>query len=192
MHSQLGCISSFSRSCVTSSLLFGTTLLVALPLSALLCFLNLLGARAFSRGELALQTRFHSPLSYPATYPPRPIFTRYREPTTAEIESGHIASGRSSLVPEPSFYKNSYAMVSANFPLLPTTLLDRPILMLIFLLLFFAYACRHSSPIRPHIKLSSISLSSNRLSPSACSCSSSSLSFLLSFSSYLRPLRCVR
>ncbi|KAJ7466900.1 hypothetical protein FB451DRAFT_1259464 [Mycena latifolia] len=72
----------------------GTTLLMALPLGALLCFFNLLGVRTFSRGELALQTKFHGPLAYPAPYPPRPIFARMREPT----------------VPETSFYKNTYAM----------------------------------------------------------------------------------
>ncbi|KAJ7354433.1 hypothetical protein DFH08DRAFT_738490 [Mycena albidolilacea] len=76
----------------------GTTLLVALPLGALLCFFNLLGVRTFSRGELALQTKFHTPLAYPAPYPPRPIFTRTRE----------IAIGGP--VPETSFYKNAYAM----------------------------------------------------------------------------------
>ncbi|KAJ7131609.1 hypothetical protein C8R46DRAFT_1141019 [Mycena filopes] len=77
----------------------GTTLLVALPLGALLCFFNLLGVRTFARGELALQTKFHTPLAYPAPYPPRPIFTRTREVT---------ASGTP--VPETSFYKNTYAM----------------------------------------------------------------------------------
>ncbi|KAJ6594684.1 hypothetical protein B0H19DRAFT_1216128 [Mycena capillaripes] len=77
----------------------GTTLLVALPLGALLCFFNLLGVRAFARGELALQMKFHGPLAYPAPYPPRPIFTRMREPN----ESGYS-------VPETSFYKNAYAM----------------------------------------------------------------------------------
>ncbi|KAJ6526931.1 hypothetical protein DFH09DRAFT_1187159 [Mycena vulgaris] len=74
----------------------GTTLLMALPLGALLCFFNLLGVRTFSRGELALQTKFHSPLAYPAPYPPRPIFTRMRDPTAS--------------IPETSFYKNAYAM----------------------------------------------------------------------------------
>ncbi|KAJ6616632.1 hypothetical protein B0H10DRAFT_1378656 [Mycena sp. CBHHK59/15] len=77
----------------------GTTLLMALPLGALLCFFNLLGARAFSRGELALQTKFHGPLAYPPPYPPRPIFTRMREPTTSGAQ-----------VVETSFYKNAYAM----------------------------------------------------------------------------------
>ncbi|TEB28072.1 hypothetical protein FA13DRAFT_1712104 [Coprinellus micaceus] len=88
----------------------GSVLLIALPLGALLCFLDLLGARAFARGELYLQTTFHSPLSYPPPYPPRPIFTRYREATNQEIESGHLASGRTGLVRERSFYKNTYAM----------------------------------------------------------------------------------
>lgn len=77
----------------------GTTLLMALPLGALLCFFNLLGVRAFSRGELALQTKFHGPLAYSAPYPPRPIFTRMREPTATGVP-----------IPETSFYKNSYAM----------------------------------------------------------------------------------
>ncbi|KAJ3831876.1 hypothetical protein F5878DRAFT_591933 [Lentinula raphanica] len=45
----------------------GTTLLILLPLGAILCFFNLLGARAFSRAELFLQTKFHSPLHYPLT-----------------------------------------------------------------------------------------------------------------------------
>ncbi|KAF7326128.1 hypothetical protein MKEN_00464300 [Mycena kentingensis (nom. inval.)] len=77
----------------------GTTLLVALPIGALLCFCNLLCVRTFSRGELALQTRFHSPLAYPAPHPPRPIFIRMRE-----------SLGTGPTTPEPSFYKNSYAM----------------------------------------------------------------------------------
>ncbi|KAJ7627149.1 hypothetical protein FB45DRAFT_795346 [Roridomyces roridus] len=76
----------------------GTTLLMALPLGALLCFFNLLGARVFARGELALQTKFHTPLAYPMPYPPRPLFTRMRH------DSGGVP------VPEPSFYKNTYAM----------------------------------------------------------------------------------
>ncbi|KAF8321509.1 hypothetical protein F5887DRAFT_1066133 [Amanita rubescens] len=82
----------------------GTTLLMALPLGAVLCFLDLLGARAFARGELALQSSFHSPLAYPPPYPPRPIFTRSRPPTPTELESGLTA------VPEASFYKNTYSM----------------------------------------------------------------------------------
>ncbi|KAJ7057699.1 hypothetical protein C8F01DRAFT_321038 [Mycena amicta] len=78
----------------------GTTLLVALPLGALLCFCNLVGVRTFSRAELALQTKFHTPLAYPPPYPPRPIFIRTRE---------SLGTGGAP-VPEPSFYKNAYAM----------------------------------------------------------------------------------
>ncbi|KIK05224.1 hypothetical protein K443DRAFT_368038 [Laccaria amethystina LaAM-08-1] len=88
----------------------GTTLLMALPLGAVLCFFNLLGARAFARAELALQIRFHTPLSHPPPYPPRPIFTRYRDPTISEIESGRLATTRGGLIRETSFYKNTYAM----------------------------------------------------------------------------------
>ncbi|KAJ7213118.1 hypothetical protein GGX14DRAFT_620258 [Mycena pura] len=80
----------------------GTTLLVALPLGALLCFFNLLGVRTFSRGELALQTKYHTPLAYPAPYPPRPIFIRTREPG--------LETGSGVPVYETSFYKNAYAM----------------------------------------------------------------------------------
>ncbi|KAJ8489453.1 hypothetical protein ONZ45_g13577 [Pleurotus djamor] len=69
--------------------LTGTTLLVALPLGAALCFLDLLGARAFARGELALQTRFHKPLAFPPPHPPRPIFTRFREITLDEAEAAN-------------------------------------------------------------------------------------------------------
>ncbi|KAI0088105.1 hypothetical protein BDY19DRAFT_952061 [Irpex rosettiformis] len=84
--------------------LTGTTTLMALPLGALLCFLDLLGARIFSRGELYLQTTFHGPLAFPPPYPPHPIFTRTRMPTPAEIEDG-IGPRE-----EQSFYRNSYAM----------------------------------------------------------------------------------
>ncbi|KAG2756268.1 hypothetical protein P692DRAFT_20826378 [Suillus brevipes Sb2] len=83
--------------------LTGTTLLIALPLGALLCFLNLLGARAFARGELGLQTTFHGPLAYPPPYPPRPIFQRVRAPRSSDVESG-------SPYHESSFYKNTIAM----------------------------------------------------------------------------------
>ncbi|KAG2135470.1 hypothetical protein DEU56DRAFT_807191 [Suillus clintonianus] len=83
--------------------LTGTTLLITLPLGALLCFLDLLGARAFARGELALQTTFHGPLAYPPPYPPRPIFQRVRPPLSSDVESG-------SPYHESSFYKNTYAM----------------------------------------------------------------------------------
>ncbi|KAG7098100.1 hypothetical protein E1B28_000074 [Marasmius oreades] len=96
--------------------LTGTALLITLPIGALLCFLNAIGARTFARGELYLQTKFHKPSLhlYPALnsdspYPhPYPLFIRLRPPTAAEIESG-LAS-RGDLLPENSFYRNSYAM----------------------------------------------------------------------------------
>ena len=91
-------------------------MLVALPLGAVLCFFNLLGARAFSRGELALQTKFHAPLAHPAPYPPRTLFTRYREPTVDEIESRRVQLSRGGLIREKSFYRNTYAMVSFCIP----------------------------------------------------------------------------
>ncbi|ESK89395.1 hypothetical protein Moror_16196 [Moniliophthora roreri MCA 2997] len=94
--------------------LTGTALLITLPIGALLCFLNALGARIFARGELYLQRTFHGTSSF---YPfsdaassnnPLPIFTRMRPPSAAEIESGYAAYG--DLVPEESFYRNSYFM----------------------------------------------------------------------------------
>ena len=36
-----------------STLQTGTTLMIALPLGTVLCFFDLLGARAFSRGEVS-------------------------------------------------------------------------------------------------------------------------------------------
>ncbi|KAI0769405.1 hypothetical protein BD413DRAFT_604979 [Trametes elegans] len=87
--------------------LVGTCTLMALPLGAVLCFIDLFGARMLARGELALQTTFHGPLAYPIPWPPMPIFTRMRAPTAAQIEAGVPAN---TVVPEGSFYKNSYAM----------------------------------------------------------------------------------
>lgn len=92
----------------------GTTTLIALPLGAILCFLDLLGARAFSRGELYLQTRFHQ--VYLPSYQPRPLFTRLREPPIDDYESGGASCNvgnptRFRRVKEHSFYKNTYAMV---------------------------------------------------------------------------------
>ena len=80
---------------------------MALPLGAVLCFIDLFGARILARGELALQTAFHGPLSYPLPHPPLPIFTRTRPPTPAQIEAGVPASAA---VKETSFYRNAYAM----------------------------------------------------------------------------------
>ncbi|EED79908.1 predicted protein [Postia placenta Mad-698-R] len=82
----------------------GTTTLMALPLGAVLCFCDLIGARALSRGELALQTKFHGPLAYPIPGPPLPIFVRHRAPNAHELEAGL------GTVEERSFYRNTYAM----------------------------------------------------------------------------------
>ncbi|KIY53619.1 hypothetical protein FISHEDRAFT_32936 [Fistulina hepatica ATCC 64428] len=87
--------------------LTGTTLLLALPLGAVFLFVDLIGARAFARGELFLQWYFHRPLAYPPPYPPRPIFSRLREASVTEIEAG---TPPGTLVPERSFYKNTYSM----------------------------------------------------------------------------------
>lgn len=96
---------------------------MALPLGAVLCFLDLLGARVFARGEVGqtirflrtfeltkrvqvgLQTTFHGPLAFNRPQTSLPIFTRMHVPSTAELETG--------LGPmkEPSFYRNAYAMV---------------------------------------------------------------------------------
>jgi len=82
--------------------LTGTTLLVVLPLGALLCFLDLLGARAFSRAELALQSTFHGPL-VSAPYPPRPIFYRLQD---VRFDAESAASQEY----DNSFYRNAYVM----------------------------------------------------------------------------------
>lgn len=82
--------------------LAGTTLLVVLPLGALLCFLDLLGARAFSRAELALQSTFHGPLAS-VPYPPRPVFYRLQG-VSFDVES------ETPVRSENSFYRNAYAM----------------------------------------------------------------------------------
>ncbi|KAI0297938.1 hypothetical protein BC826DRAFT_1090770 [Russula brevipes] len=84
--------------------LLGTILLVALPLGAVLCFFDLLGARALARGEVALQSSFHGPLAYPLEGHVYPIFTRFRVLTPEEVEAG--------LAPrhERSFYRNSFSM----------------------------------------------------------------------------------
>ncbi|KAI0270733.1 hypothetical protein BC834DRAFT_922582 [Gloeopeniophorella convolvens] len=86
--------------------LLGTILLVALPLGAVLCFFDLLGARTLARGEVALQSTFHGPLAHPLDGHVYPIFTRFRAPTPDEAEAGLTASHHH----ERSFYRNSYSM----------------------------------------------------------------------------------
>ncbi|KAI6121803.1 hypothetical protein EDD16DRAFT_1537495 [Pisolithus croceorrhizus] len=86
--------------------LTGTTLIITLPIGAVLCFLDLLGARAFAKGELALQTKFHGPLAYSPPYPPWPIFQRTRIPPPSEMED----AAAEQVYYERSFYRNTYAM----------------------------------------------------------------------------------
>ncbi|KAI0314190.1 hypothetical protein OF83DRAFT_1174969 [Amylostereum chailletii] len=84
--------------------LVGTTLLVALPLGAVLCFFDLLGARTLARGEVRLQSTFHGPLAYELEEPLPPIFTRVRARSAGEVEAGSAPQT------ERSFYRNTYAM----------------------------------------------------------------------------------
>ncbi|KAJ3966702.1 hypothetical protein EV361DRAFT_808581, partial [Lentinula raphanica] len=132
----------------------GTTLLILLPLGAILCFFNLLGARAFSRAELFLQTKFHSPLHYPLTVlhaasssfsssinhliAAYPIFTRTRPPSASELESGEAVVGEE--VREGSFYRNTYAMFtdSTSFQALFYFLVIKPTITLLFPVFFLA------------------------------------------------------
>ncbi|KAF8577932.1 hypothetical protein K439DRAFT_518562 [Ramaria rubella] len=91
--------------------LSGTTLLITLPLGLIICFLDLLGARVLARGEIALQTRFHGPLSIFPPNPPHPIFSRMRAYTPDE-GGAHLEHGRNlpSSVPETSFLRLSFLM----------------------------------------------------------------------------------
>ncbi|KAH9839072.1 uncharacterized protein C8Q71DRAFT_747565 [Rhodofomes roseus] len=110
----------------------GTTTLMALPLGAVLCFIDLIGARTLSRGEIALQMTFHGPLAHSRPTPPLPIFVRTRPPTVAELEQGLGP------VPEKSFYRNAYAMFTdaTSYQALFYFLVIKPgITVLIFLLL---------------------------------------------------------
>lgn len=86
--------------------LTGTTLIITLPIGAVLCFLDLLGARASAKGELVLQTKFHGPLAYSPPYPPWPIFQRTRVPPPSGLEDGAAEH----VYYERSFYRNTYAM----------------------------------------------------------------------------------
>ncbi|KIJ40906.1 hypothetical protein M422DRAFT_32020 [Sphaerobolus stellatus SS14] len=89
----------------------GTTLLIALPIGAILCFIDLLGARLFSRGEIALQTKFHGPLGIHPPNPSNPIFARYRplpRETDSMLENGSFSAP--TLVKETSFLRLSYLM----------------------------------------------------------------------------------
>jgi len=82
--------------------LTGTALLIALPIGVVLCWFNLWGARAFARGEIFLQCRFHGPLAIQPPDPPNPIFSRPR------IDVSSLESGDQT-VPQ-TFLKNTYDM----------------------------------------------------------------------------------
>ncbi|KAF7318456.1 hypothetical protein HMN09_00354800 [Mycena chlorophos] len=84
----------------------GTTLLIALPIGAVLCFVNILGVRMFARWELAIQSRFYS-IPAPHTYSPPPIFIRIR----ADLD-GHTQDTPEP-APTPSFYRSTYATFTA-------------------------------------------------------------------------------
>ncbi|KAJ3749699.1 hypothetical protein DFH05DRAFT_1477997 [Lentinula detonsa] len=125
--------------------LTGTTLLIALPLGAILCFFNLLGARAFSRAEIPQPSslssfRGHaaassstittsspsSPITHLiATYP---IFTRSRHPSASELESGQAVRCR----------LNTYSMFTdpTSFQALFYFLVIKPAITLLFITFF--------------------------------------------------------
>ncbi|TFL03030.1 hypothetical protein BDV98DRAFT_603362, partial [Pterulicium gracile] len=146
----------------------GTTLLVALPIGAFLCFVNLIGARLFARAELALQATFHPPpptISLSASFPSsssatstpsiplsrttsnaqspqtqsQASFTRLRPPTAGEVEAGADAD---ELVEEGSFYQNAYAMFfdPTSYTPLPYFLLLKPLIVLPIFALFLPAA----------------------------------------------------
>ncbi|KAL5507041.1 hypothetical protein ACEPAH_6497 [Sanghuangporus vaninii] len=84
--------------------LVGTSLLIALPLGAVLCWLNLAGARAFAKAEIALQTYFHGPLLIHDTSAPYPIFSR------ANSTPSMLEAGQGTPHSQPSFLRNTYIM----------------------------------------------------------------------------------
>jgi len=86
--------------------LTGTTLLIALPLGAVICWFNLVGARAFARGEISLQTYFHGPLSIQPPNPPNPIFSR----PSVDHSASSIEAGRTGSHGNSSFLRNTYEM----------------------------------------------------------------------------------
>ncbi|KAJ3735996.1 hypothetical protein DFJ43DRAFT_1036701 [Lentinula guzmanii] len=133
----------------------GTTLLIALPLGAILCFFNLLGApihtnkipqpsslssfrpsrrRIFPNNNITTTTTSSSPITHLiATYP---IFTRSRHPSASELESGQAVVGEE--VTEMSFYKNTYSMFTdpTSFQALFYFLVIKPAITLLFITFF--------------------------------------------------------
>ncbi|RPD58675.1 hypothetical protein L227DRAFT_587069 [Lentinus tigrinus ALCF2SS1-6] len=135
--------------------LVGTCTLMALPLGAVFCFIDLFGARLLSRGELALQTTFHGPLAYPLPSPPLPIFLRTRPPTPAQIEAGVPASAT---VQETSFYRNAYAMFTdpTSYQALFYFLVIKPgitVLMFLFFIVLFPISAALVLPLPAVLRL---------------------------------------
>ncbi|KAG9220253.1 hypothetical protein CCMSSC00406_0006318 [Pleurotus cornucopiae] len=95
---------SYLVTCITT----GVSLLFALPLGLIFCFLIVLGARVFARAELALQTYFHGPPVVDSPYCPYTIFTRYRIVKHEELETGQCDGN--TRVKETSFLKNTRSM----------------------------------------------------------------------------------
>ena len=92
------------------------------------------GARAFARGELYLQSTFHHPLFFPLPNPPHPLFIRIRLPTPEELERGAALRP----VKEQSFYKNAYALftdATSYTPLFYFLVLKPPLTLLLSLFL---------------------------------------------------------
>ncbi|KDQ07159.1 hypothetical protein BOTBODRAFT_180911 [Botryobasidium botryosum FD-172 SS1] len=85
--------------------LVGTTLLLTLPLGCLIWWLTLFGARALTRFELAVQSKFHRPLLTDIP-PPRPIFYRISAPEAP----AHPSDIEDNTPHEPSFLRNTYFM----------------------------------------------------------------------------------
>ncbi|KAG8934549.1 hypothetical protein FRC02_009761 [Tulasnella sp. 418] len=115
--------------------LVGTTLLLTLPFGVLIWWANLRGARAFTRWELILQSKFHKiadgahlqrvPYVY-QPFHPSPEHQSYmysHSPliTPAHLESATSETGNSTSAPPPayegSFLQNTYAMVSGMMSL---------------------------------------------------------------------------
>ena len=133
----------------------GTCTLMALPLGAVFCFIDLFGARLLSRGELALQTTFHGPLAYPLPSPPLPIFIRMRPPTPAQMEAGIPASAT---VQETSFYRNAYAMFTdpTSYQALFYFLVIKPgitVLMFLFFVVLFPLSAALVLPLPAVLRL---------------------------------------
>ncbi|KAG8880773.1 hypothetical protein FRB97_000438 [Tulasnella sp. 331] len=97
--------------------LVGTTLLLLLPFGALIWWMTLIGARAFTRWELKLQDRFHlhqdsvSNTTVPYTHQAS-LRLQLQSPLLlpSSLEAGLPADGQAPPAYEPSFLQTTYAM----------------------------------------------------------------------------------